>query len=169
MYNKFINFIKISLILIIGILDAVAMITKISDIRKHSRNSHSAILKIINDRRHCRLNDNMFGNHNHINHIAEGEHTDNNHIDNHNAHTSPSQRPIGVLDPLQGCAWEVPKPRGVGAPKPSAASVRGKLSPSPQLNRCQGHGDLVYTMDPVDAFAIMPNDAMIRAVGRPGF
>ena len=56
---------------------------------------------------------------------------------------------------LQGCVWKVPRPRKVGAPGPSAAKVGPKRSPQPRINRCQGHGDLVFAMDPVDAFTLI--------------
>ena len=69
---------------------------------------------------------------------------------------SPGQRPIGVLDPLLGCVWYVPRPRKVGGPGPSAAEVGPTLSPPPPINLRQGHGALVFAMDPVDAFTITP-------------
>ena len=82
---------------------------------------------------------------------------------------SPGQRPIGVLDLLQGCVWKVPRPREVGAPGPSAAKVGGPLSGPPRINLPQCHGDLVFAMDPVDAFTITPKNAGIRAVDRLRF
>ncbi|MDA8609508.1 hypothetical protein N9L19_01180 [bacterium] len=93
---------------------------------------------------------------------------DNNNKNNNN---SPGQRPIGVLDPPPrlGVCFEVPRPRKVGAPGPSAAEVGPTRSPPPPLNRCQGHGDLLFAMDPVDAFTMTPKNAAIRAVDRLGF
>ena len=60
-----------------------------------------------------------------------------------------------------GVCFEVPRPRKVGAPGPSAAEVGPTLSPQPRINLPQGHGDLVFAMDPVDAFTIIPKNAGI--------
>ena len=80
-----------------------------------------------------------------------------------NTINSPGQRPIGVLD-LEICPGRslfVSRPRKVGAPGPSAAKVGSVRSPLPPINRCQGHGDLVFAMDPVDAFTIiLKNDGI---------
>ena len=65
---------------------------------------------------------------------------------------------IGVLDLLQGCVLNVPRPRKVGAPGPSAAKVGSERSGPPRVNLRQGHGDLVFAMDPVDAFTIIPKN-----------
>ena len=69
---------------------------------------------------------------------------------------SPGQRPIGVLDPPQGCVWKVPRPRKVGGPGPSAAEVGPTRSRPPPANLPQCHGALLFAMDPVDAFTITP-------------
>ena len=76
---------------------------------------------------------------------------------------SPGQRPIGVLDLVYspGSFWNVPRPRKVGAPGPSAAEVGPTLSPQPRINLPQGHGDLLFAMDPVDAFTIIPKNDVI--------
>ena len=74
---------------------------------------------------------------------------------------SPGHGPIGVLDPSLGCVLKVPRPRKVGAPGPSAAKVGATRSRQPRANLPQGHGDLVFAMDPVDAFTIIPKNEMI--------
>ena len=43
-----------------------------------------------------------------------------------------------------------------GAPGLSAGKVRGKLTGWIPLNLPRGHGDLVFAMDPVDAFRTHP-------------
>ena len=58
--------------------------------------------------------------------------------------------------PGVGCVWKVPRPRKVGGPGPSAAEVRGEWSGWIPANLPQCHGDLVFAMDPVDAFTITP-------------
>ena len=80
---------------------------------------------------------------------------------------SPGHGPIGVLDPSLGCVLKVPRPRKVGAPGPSAAKVGATLLDLPPANRCQGHGDLMFSMDSFDAITIHPKNAGIRAVDRP--
>ena len=55
---------------------------------------------------------------------------------------SPGLRPIGVLDPLQGCVWNVPRPRKVGAPGPSAAEVGSLRSGWIPANLPGSHGGL---------------------------
>ena len=84
-----------------------------------------------------------------------------NNMNNTNNINSPGHVPIGVLDPSQGCVWNVPRPREVGAPGPTAAKLGSERSRQPWANRCQGHGDLVFAMDPVDAFTIIPKNAGI--------
>ena len=69
---------------------------------------------------------------------------------------SPGQRPIGVLDPLQGCVWNVPRPRKVGTPGPSAAEVGAHRSGRIRINLPRNHDDLRFTKDPDDASTITP-------------
>ena len=80
-----------------------------------------------------------------------------------NNKNSPGQRPIGVLDLVYSprSFWNVPRPRKVSAPGPSAAKVGAKRLRSPPVNLRQGHGDLVFAMDPVDTFTIIPKNARI--------
>ena len=82
-------------------------------------------------------------------------------VNKNNNRNSPGHGAIGVLDLSQGCVLNVPRPRKVGAPGPSAAKVGAKRSPPPPVNLRQGHGDLVFAMDPVDAFTIIPKNEMI--------
>ena len=81
--------------------------------------------------------------HNHNNNNNDNNNDDDN-INNHNDenNNSPGLRPIGVLDPLQGCVWNVPRPRKVGGPGPSAAEVGALWSTLPRVNLPQCHGDL---------------------------
>ena len=71
------------------------------------------------------------------------------------AKKSPGIWPMGVLD--------LPLPPSVvllcsqtaqsrGAPGVSAGKVRGTRSPRPPVNLRQGHGDLLFARDSVDAF-----------------
>ena len=78
-----------------------------------------------------------------------------------NNDNSPGHGPIGVLDLSQGCVLNVPRPRKVGAPGPSAAKVGSPRSGPPPPNLQQGHGDLVFAMDPVDAYTIIPLNEVI--------
>ena len=63
---------------------------------------------------------------------------------------------MGVLDLVRGCAFDVPRPRKVGAQGSPAAKVGSPRSRPPPANLRQGHGDLLFTMDPVDAFTATP-------------
>ena len=69
---------------------------------------------------------------------------------------SLGQRPIGVTEPLQVCVSYDPRQHQVGAPGPAAAKVGPERSRPPPPNLPQGHGDLLFAMDPVDAFTITP-------------
>ena len=87
--------------------------------------------------------------------------TNNKYDKNSNSSSSdnsPGQRPIGVLDLLQGCVCFVPRPRKVGAPGSPAAEVGPERSRQPRVNLRQGHGALVFAMDPVDAFTMLPKN-----------
>ena len=80
--------------------------------------------------------------------------------DNFDITNSPGQRPIGVLDLRYspGSFWNVPRPRKVGGPGPSAAKVGPRPSRQPPVNLRQGHGDLLFAMDSFDAFTILPKN-----------
>ena len=52
-----------------------------------------------------------------------------------------------MLDPEQGCVWNVPRPRKVGAPGPSPAKLGGPRLPLRPLNLPQSHGDHLFAGD----------------------
>ena len=80
----------------------------------------------------------------------------NNNNNNDNYDNSPGQRPIGVLDLRYspGSFWNVPRPRKVGAPGPTAAKAGPTRSRQPPPNLRQGHGDFICARDSFDAITI---------------
>ena len=100
------------------------------------------------------------------NHIDNNNDHKNGHNNNNNSYDkkqkcntiSPGHGPIGVLDPSLGCVWKVPRPRKVGGPGLAAANIGATRSSPPRAYLRQGHGGLVFAMDPVDALTIIPKN-----------
>ena len=75
--------------------------------------------------------------------------TSGSQYNNKNNNNSPGHGPIGVLGIgyRSGSFWNVPRPRKVGGPGPSAAKVAPNPSPLLPANLRQGHGDLLFARD----------------------